>query len=279
MKKLRILIIVFLVLLLLLVSFIVFFEKKEIERMQNYTHSLPQETVQLELANNIDLQNYSTLLYGSNFGNTEWGISAPTKKLKKNNFVWLAANNENVLYDFYYDSWNNCFECDVLVHKDFIFPNLCEDKISKIVLTETTHNYEWNYSPLDAYEDEPIYNPSMNNLVIQLSKKTFDELRDLVFGEYEKKYEIHISDDGKYWQSTNSNALLLSDSFKEYKNIEIVSSWSMNWYFEGNEAIYYNNYLLGYDEKETFYVVSYGTDYMVELPITISEEISKQLFN
>lgn len=279
MKKFRIFVIVFLALIIIFVSFSVFSAKQEVEKMQNHTNSLPQETVSSELANSIDLKNYSTLLYGSNFGNTEWGISAPTKKLGRNNFIWLAANDEKVLYDFNYDSWNNCFECDVLVHKDFIFPNLCEDKISKIILTETKHNYEWSYSPLDAYEDEPTYSPNKNDVVLQLPEKTFDELRDLVFGEYEKKYEIHISDDGKYWQSTNSNALLLSDSFKEYKDIEIVSSWSMNWYFEGNEAIYYNNYLLGYDEKETFHVISYGTDYMVEIPKTISEEISKQVFN
>lgn len=274
MKKFRKIIIVFLVLVLIFISFSVFSGKKEIERMQKYTNSLPQETISSELANNIDLQNYSTLLYGSKFGNIEWGISTPTKKLGKNEFIWLAADDEKILYAFNYDSWNNCFECDVLVHKDFIFPNLDEDKISKIVLTETKHNYEWSYSPLEAYDDEPTYNPSTNDFVLQLSEKTFEELRDLVFGEYEKEYKIHISDDGKYWKSTNSNTLLLSDNFKEYENIEIVSSWSMNWYFEGNEAIYYNNYLLGYDEKGTFYVISYGTDYMVELPKTISEEIA-----
>lgn len=278
MKKFQKIIIVFLVLVLIFLSFSVFYRKKEIERIQMYTNSLPQETISSELANNIDLQNYSTLLYDSKFGNTEWGISAPTKKMGKNNYIWLAANDEKVLYDFNYDSWNKCFECNVLVHKDFVFPNLDKDEISKIVLTETKHNYEWSYSPLDTYEDEPSYNPRTNDFVLQLSEKTFNELRNLIFGEYEKEYKIHISDDGKYWKSANFNVSLLSDNFREYKNIETVSSWSMNWYFEGNDSIYYNNYLLGYDEDETFYVISYGTDYMVELPKTISEEISKQLF-
>ena len=141
MKKLKILIIVFLVLVLVFISLSILSAKQEAEKMQRYTNSLPQETISSEITDNVNLQNYSVLLYDSKFGNTEWGISAPTKKLEVNNFIWLAANNENVLYDFNYDSWNNCFECEVLIHKDFIFPNLCEDKISKIVLAETNHIY------------------------------------------------------------------------------------------------------------------------------------------
>ena len=85
-----------------------------------------------------------------------------------------VANNENVLYDFNYDSWNNCFECEVLIHKDFIFPNLCEDKISKIVLAETGKNLQ--NSTYNRYR--VIYESVLNNLCENLysNKKKIESL-------------------------------------------------------------------------------------------------------
>lgn len=267
------------VVFIIFIIFVIFCGVSEQKIITEYTKNLPHNILEENIAESINTEQYGHLLYNNNYGRREWAIKAPTKKLKEKDLYWIIQNNPNILYHLQYDLWNSEIENEILIHKNFEFPNLIEDDISEIVFIQHMDSIQYTCSPLkwDSDRQEYILRNS-STIHPNFSKEECDLLRSLAFTTYEQTYHLELTVNiiyGQVWDAINSPIHDYGNYIEsESSLLETYEIWDIHWYYEGCEDICYNRYYLVKDSNNNYYFsLNEIPDYTIKLPKEISEKI------
>ncbi len=212
-------------------------------------HSYTTEKATTELSNEI----FNSISQGTySYLKPYWYMldldSRTTAKLKDSDIIneyWIIDNNEQLIMETCFDSWDNSMTKDLMVKNDFVYPNVYEDKVANVYL---------------CYGD--VVDTS-NMTAIQLNDSQIKELHEVAF--------LGVPEE-------NSDKIIN----KKEEGLHTIKQYCVCWEFEGAEKLVYQEgtlleiengkYILNYENVDGYhYIISDEINEIIENAVSIYE--------
>lgn len=234
-KKITILIlIIFIVLVTIFSSAYLFSDDRVVSKR---TQSFPTQKTEIV---NVDSYINAIEKHG-----TMWGYGRPFYAVSNSNAkCWTLDEEGAVLFATEYDSFDNQFTDSILIHPEFVFPNIENDKIDKVYLAQKSFYQQMEY---DYNLEQDIWKDGTSKL-LDLTELEKSQLQECM--STDKAVTLPCSLDDKGWKITDSkeNKYLLGEE-------NFVYVWFFRIYFNDNKTVYSEHFALCKDQQAKYYMI------------------------